>query len=267
MLLAQLLHEIPVGRRPFAVQQPGLADDLGSGAHPDDHRALGRLASEPCEDRWIIVAAHGRDDDIVRAFRMSRIELRDRRLRLDPEGWIELHWPRLGCQHHHVGDVGALQDAIGHQIVGDLGGVVDADDGNQRSLAFRRLQSGESRVGFLLRGRRRDCERRRQREGENPCRATRRRERDGTQTAPEDDPPIHGTVLSGLPLHAMEVRTAERCLHAHSLPDSRSSNRTGQTSRGSAAPGRQTEDLGAVIRARQALRAHGRTGRSLPCWQ
>jgi len=33
----------------------------------------------------------------------------------------------------------------------------------------------------------------------------RRAERDGTQTAPEDEPPIHGTSLSGLLLHALKA--------------------------------------------------------------
>ena len=92
---------------------------------------------------------------IVGAFGMLRIELRDRRLRLDLERRIELHRPGLRCQQHHVGDVGAPKDAVGHEIVGDLGGVIDADDRNQRSLAFRRLQRRKSGVGFFLRDRRR----------------------------------------------------------------------------------------------------------------
>ena len=214
MLVAQLLDEIPVGSRPFAVQQPGLADDLGSGAHPDDHRALGRLALEPFENRRVVVAAHGRDDDIVGAFRMLRIELRDRRLRLDLERRIELHRPRLRCQQHHVGDVGAPKDAIGHEIVGDLGGVIDADDRNQRSLAFRRLQSRESRVGFLLRDRRRGRESRCRRERKNPCPANRRAERDCTQTAPEDEPPIHGTCADILQVRCRGTRHRASTFHA-----------------------------------------------------
>jgi hypothetical protein len=44
-------------------------DDFGSGAHPDDFRALGRLALEPSEDCRVIVAAHGGDYDEVGAFR------------------------------------------------------------------------------------------------------------------------------------------------------------------------------------------------------
>jgi hypothetical protein len=116
---------------------------------------------------------------------MPRLELRDRRLRLDLERRIKLERPPLRCQRHHVGNVGAPKDPIRHEVVSDFGGVVDADDGNQRPLTFRRLQSGESSVGFLLRDWRRSCERRCRRKRKNPCPATRRDDRDGTQTAPQ----------------------------------------------------------------------------------
>ena len=44
MPVAQLLEIIPVGGRPLAVEQSGIADDLGAGADADDDGALGRLA-------------------------------------------------------------------------------------------------------------------------------------------------------------------------------------------------------------------------------
>ncbi len=144
MLLAQLVDEVPVRRRPLAVEQSGCGDDLGAGADADDDRALGRLALEPFEDRRIVVAAHGGDDHVVCAVRMTRIELRHRRLRLDLERRIQRHRPRLRRQRHHIGDVGTPQDAVRHQIVGGLGGVVDADDRDQRALALRRLQAPRS---------------------------------------------------------------------------------------------------------------------------
>ena len=81
---------------------------------------------------------------------MLRIELRDRRLRLDIERRIEPHRPRLRCQRHHIGDVGAPEDAIGHQIVGDLGGLIDADDRDQGALAFRRLKGRDRGVGLFF---------------------------------------------------------------------------------------------------------------------
>ena len=74
MLLEQFLDVIPVRGRPLPVQQTGLADDLGSGAHPDDRRALRRLALEPSENRRVVMPAHLRNDDVVGAVRMLRIE-------------------------------------------------------------------------------------------------------------------------------------------------------------------------------------------------
>ena len=53
------------------VQQPGIADDLGSFADADDDRTPGRLAVDSPQRCWIIIAAHGGDDDIVGAFRMA----------------------------------------------------------------------------------------------------------------------------------------------------------------------------------------------------
>ena len=74
-----------------------------------------------------------------------------------------------------------------------LGGVVDADDRNQWSLAFRRLQGGKDRIGFLFRDRRRGRKSRCLGRGKNPGSAARRADRDRTQTAPQDEPPIHAT--------------------------------------------------------------------------
>ena len=49
MPVAQLLEGIPVGCRPLAVEQSGMADDLGADADADDDGALGRLALDPLQ--------------------------------------------------------------------------------------------------------------------------------------------------------------------------------------------------------------------------
>jgi hypothetical protein len=74
---------------------------------------------------------------------MRGVERRDRRIRHDLERRIELHRTRAGRQHHHVGHVGAPQDACGHEVVSRLGRVVDAYDGDQGTLLFRRLQGSQ----------------------------------------------------------------------------------------------------------------------------
>ena len=71
---------------------------------------------------------------------MLSIERRGRGIGFDPQGRVQLHGPRLRRQRDDVGDIGAAQDAIGHQIVGGLGAVIDPDDRDQRTLPFRRLQ-------------------------------------------------------------------------------------------------------------------------------
>ena len=78
---------------------------------------------------------------------MLRIELGDGRLRFDLQCRKQRHGAGRGCQRHDVGDVGALEDAVRHQIIGGFGCVVDADDGDQRALPLRRLQCRDRRVG------------------------------------------------------------------------------------------------------------------------
>jgi hypothetical protein len=49
MFVAQLLEIVPVGRRASAVEQPGIADNLGTGADADDDRTLFGLAPDPLQ--------------------------------------------------------------------------------------------------------------------------------------------------------------------------------------------------------------------------
>ncbi len=63
---------------------------------------------------------------------MLGIKRRNSRLGFDLERRIERHCPWCCAQRHHVGDVGLAEDAVRHEIVGGLGGVVEPDDGDQR---------------------------------------------------------------------------------------------------------------------------------------
>ena len=199
MLLAQFLDGIPVRGRPLAMQQPGVADHLGADADADDDRLLGRLAPDPLQRRGIIVAGHGGNDDIVGAIGMLRIELCDCRLRLDLERRKQRHGAGRRCQRHDVGDVGAREDAVGHQVIGGLGRVVDADDGDQRALPLRRPQGRDRCIALVLRDRRRGCDGRRRRQRENPAAADGNQKCDNANGAPQQHVAISWLPDSMLP--------------------------------------------------------------------
>jgi hypothetical protein len=115
---------------------------------------------------------------------MPRLEVRDRRLRLDRERRIERHRPWRRAERHHLGDVGAPQDVIGHEIVGGLGGVIDANDRDQRARAFRRLEGRERGGGLCRRDRRRGAGGRCWRQREQPGHAARREQGGNAHTTP-----------------------------------------------------------------------------------
>ena len=152
-----------------------------------------------CSAVGIVVAAHGGHDDIVGAIGMLRIELRDGRLRFDLQRRKQRHGAGRRCQRHDIGDVGALEDAVGHQVIGGLGGVVDADDGDQRALPLRRLQRRDHRIALVLRDRRRRCDGRRRRQRENPGAADGDEKRDCAERAPQQTSRISWFADSMLP--------------------------------------------------------------------
>jgi hypothetical protein len=60
------------------------------------------------------------------------IEPGDAGVRLDHQRRAHADGPGLDGQRHHVGHVGATQDAVGSYEVGHLGPCIEADDGDQR---------------------------------------------------------------------------------------------------------------------------------------
>ena len=183
-------YQCVVARLPC--KSPASPTTLAPDANADDDRALGRLAPDPLQRRGIIVAGHGGNDDVVGAIGMLRIELGDGRLRFDLQRRKQRHGTGRGCERHDIGDVGALEYAIGHQIIGGFGGVVDADDGDQRALPLRRFQRRDRRVALVLRDLRRGRDGRRRRQRENPASADRDGKCDCAYRAPQHTSQVHG---------------------------------------------------------------------------
>jgi hypothetical protein len=111
------------------------------------------------------------------------VEFGNRRVRLDHERRIELHWARRGRQHDHVGYIGTPEDTRRRDVVGSLGGVVDPEDRNEGTASAFVAKCGEHGVGFFLRHR---CRLRRgscRREAENPAGEARQPGQDDCDTA------------------------------------------------------------------------------------
>src|SRR3546814_3022489 len=91
----------------------------------------------------IVVATHRRNNDIIRTFRIPRVELLNRCLGFNLERRKERDSSRPERQGKHISDIGALEDAIGQQEIRSLGGVIDGNYCNYGALPFRPLKSGK----------------------------------------------------------------------------------------------------------------------------
>ena len=107
--------------------------------------ALPGLRGDPVQDERIVARLHGGNDDVVCTVRIALVECARGRLGLDPEKLrtpsktaegVERHWRRPLGNHGDIGDVRPLQDAIGHQEIGNLRRLVESEDGDDRPLAF-----------------------------------------------------------------------------------------------------------------------------------
>jgi hypothetical protein len=125
---------------------------------------------------------------------MLRIKLGDGRLRFDLERRIKRHRTGRRCKRHDVGDVGAPEDAVRHQVIGGFGGVVDADDSDQRARPLWRLQRGDHRIMLVLRNRGRGGDGRRRWQRNNPGSADGNQKCDNAKGAPQQTSQFHGLL-------------------------------------------------------------------------
>src|SRR3546814_13206602 len=79
MLFAQLIKVIPMRGRCLAVEHTCSSDHLGPCTNANDDAALGRLLAYPLQGLWIIIAAHCRNNHVIRPIGVAFIKLRNRR--------------------------------------------------------------------------------------------------------------------------------------------------------------------------------------------
>src|SRR3546814_3371226 len=94
----------------LAVEHTCSSDHLGPCTNANDDAALGRLLAYPLQGLWIIIAAHCRNNHVIRPIGVAFIKLRNRCLRLHLQRREQGDRPRLGRQRANIRHVGRSEE-------------------------------------------------------------------------------------------------------------------------------------------------------------